>query len=64
MILNVRVRRSILILGDGPHIVVSRKNDDDVLTRCTLKTITFLICRRNGLSFIVDVFHNPLLKYG
>ena len=60
MILNVRIR-FIIVLGDGPHIVMSRKNGDDILTPCTLKTVTDE--GRNALGFLVDVvFHNPQLK--
>ena len=62
MILNVRVRcRVILVLCDGPHIAMSRKNGDDILTPCTLKTFT--VDGRNALGFlVVVVFHNPQLK--
>ena len=51
--LNVRVHFSILVLGHGPHILMSRKGDD-VLTPCTL--VTFLIGRRNALGILVEVF--------
>ena len=64
MILNVRVRCFVLVLGDGPHVLISRKNGDDVVTPCTLKTVTFLTGRRSGLGFVIEVFHNPLLRDG
>ena len=51
--LNVRVHFSILVLGHVPQILMSRKGDD-VLTPCTL--VTFLICRRNALGILVEVF--------
>ena len=41
---------------------MSRKNGDDILTPCTLKTVTDE--GRNALGFLVVVFHNPLLEDG
>ena len=61
MVLNVRIR-SVSILGDGPHIVMSRNNGDDVSAPCTLKTFT--VDGRNALGVLVVVCHNPLLKDG